>query len=102
MHPLLKRYCLMLPAIACCLFTVAQTRTDTTKVAVSGGSRLAQGPKQFKDVITSKAVSDDGLFCIHKQDDKYYFEIGDTLLGREILVVNRISKAAAGMRTGFF
>src|SRR5690606_4426301 len=34
-------------------------------------------------------------------DDKYFFEIPDSVLGREILVVNRISKAAAGARSGF-
>jgi hypothetical protein len=61
-----------------------------------------QGPKPYKDVITSKAVSDGGLFWVHKVDDKYYFEIPDSLFNRDILVVNRISKAAAGMRSGGF
>jgi hypothetical protein len=56
------------------------------------------GPKPYKEVITDKAVTDDGLFKVHKVDEKYYFEIPDSLLGRDILVVNRISKAAAGMR----
>lgn len=60
------------------------------------------GPKAYKDVITSKAVSDDGMFTVHKVEDKYYFEIPESLLGREILVVNRLSKAAAGMRNFFF
>jgi hypothetical protein len=39
---------------------------------------------------------------VHKVEDKYYFEIPDSLFNRDILVVNRISKAAAGMRTGGF
>jgi hypothetical protein len=65
------------------------------------GSR-STGPKPYKEVITSKAVTDHGLFSIHRIDDKYFFEIGDSLLGRDILVVNRISKAAAGMRQGMF
>ena len=60
------------------------------------------GPKPYKDVITAKAITDEGLFRVHKVEDKYFFEIPDTLLGRDILVVNRISKAAAGMRSGFF
>ncbi len=58
-----------------------------------------KGPKAYKEIITSKAVTDVGLFIIHKIDDKYYFEIPDSLFNREILVVNRISKAAAGMRS---
>ncbi|ULQ58338.1 zinc-dependent metalloprotease [Flavihumibacter rivuli] len=60
------------------------------------------GPKPYKDVITSKAVTDDGLIKVHKVEDKYYFELGDSLFGRDILVVNRLSKAAAGMRNFFF
>lgn len=60
------------------------------------------GPKPYKDVITDKAKSDDGLFKVHKVEEKYYFELPDSLMGRDILVVNRISKAAAGMRNFFF
>lgn len=60
------------------------------------------GPKAYKDVITDKARSDDGLFRVHRVEEKYYFEIPDSLMGRDILVVNRISKAAAGMRNFFF
>ncbi len=59
------------------------------------------GSKPYKEVITNKAISNKGLFTAHKIEDKYYFEIPDTLLGRDILVVNRISKAAAGMRAVF-
>jgi hypothetical protein len=59
------------------------------------------GPKPYAEVITAKAKTDRGLFVTHKVDDKYYFEIPDSLLGREILIVNRISKAPAGPRAGF-
>ncbi|MEC5147177.1 zinc-dependent metalloprotease [Chitinophaga sp. 212800010-3] len=56
------------------------------------------GPKPFAEVITDKAKADSGLFNIYKQDDRFFFEIPDSLLGRDILVVNRISKSAAGLR----
>src|SRR5436190_15898799 len=81
--------------ITCTLF--AQQRPDSTHPAPS-----RTGPKPYKDVITDKAKTDEGLFKVHKIEDKYFFEIPDSLLNREILVVNRISKAAAGMRSGFF
>ncbi len=61
-----------------------------------------QGPKPYKEVITNKAVTDSGLFMIHKIDERFYFEIPDSLLERDVLIVNRITKAAAGSRTGFF
>ncbi|MGH2553283.1 MAG: DUF5117 domain-containing protein, partial [Chitinophagaceae bacterium] len=78
--------------------TPTMPKADSTK-KLSGP---ANGPKPYKEVITSKAVSDGGLFWVHKVDDKYYFELPDSLFSRDILVVNRISKAAAGMRSGGF
>jgi len=74
------------------------SRPDTTR-RPNGPS---QGPKPYKEVITSKAISDGGLFWVHKVEDKYFFEIPDSLLSRDILVVNRLSKAGAGMRVGGF
>lgn len=74
-------------------------RPDTARRTTPASTN---GPKPYKEVITSKAVSDAGLFSVHKVDDKYFFEIPDSLFNREILVVNRISKASAGMRSGGF
>ncbi len=65
------------------------------------GQAPSTGPKPYSEVITAKAKTDRGLFVTHKVDEKYFFEIPDSLLGREILVVNRISKAPAGPRAGF-
>ncbi|MFM2145278.1 MAG: hypothetical protein RL732_114 [Bacteroidota bacterium] len=59
------------------------------------------GPKPYQEVITDKAVTRKGLFGVHKVEDKWFFEIGDSLLGRDILVVNRISKAPIDTRAGF-
>jgi len=67
---------------------------DTTKKP--GGP--SNGMKPYKELITAKAVSQKGMFSVHKADDKFYFEIPDSLFGRDILIVNRISKASAGMR----
>ncbi|RMG31432.1 MAG: DUF5117 domain-containing protein [Bacteroidetes bacterium] len=62
--------------------------------------------KAYKDVITEKAISDTGLFDVHKVEENYYFEIPDSLLNREILVVSRMSGTipnftfgGAGMKT---
>lgn len=52
--------------------------------------------KSFNEVITAKAVSNPGLFTVHKVDDKYYFEIPDDLLSREFLFTTRLSKVATG------
>jgi hypothetical protein len=61
----------------------------------------AKGPRPYAEVITAKAKTDDGMFKVHFLDDKYYFEIPNKLLKREILVVNRIAKApSAGRNNG--
>jgi hypothetical protein len=54
------------------------------------------GPKPFKDVITAKAKSAPGLFTVHKVEEKYFFEIPDSVFGREIMTVTRFSKIAGG------
>ncbi len=54
--------------------------------------------KRYDEVITKKAISRSGMFRIHQIDEQYFFEIPDSLLNRDILVVNRISKAPAGLR----
>ena len=58
------------------------------------------GPRPYNEIITAKAKTNKGLFTVHYVDDKYYFEIPDSILGRELLIVNRISKSAAGSRSG--
>ena len=75
-------------------------KTDTTKKgpSVPPATPAKPGPKPYKEVITAKAKTDRGLFLVHNVDDRYFFEIADSLLNREILLVNRISKAAAGNR----
>lgn len=56
--------------------------------------------KAYSEVITDKAISDEGVFTVHRLDDKYYFEIPDQALKKGFLVVSRLTKAAAGMRSG--
>ncbi|WP_305981922.1 zinc-dependent metalloprotease [Roseivirga thermotolerans] len=58
------------------------------------------GIQPFEKVITKDAESDEGLFNVHKLDDKYYFEIPDALLGRDMLMVTRIAKTASGIGFG--
>ena len=56
--------------------------------------------KPYDEVITEKAVSDTGLFDVHKVDEDYFFEIPDSLFGKEMLMVTRIAKTASGIGFG--
>src|SRR6187551_1478281 len=62
----------------------------TTKAPVSAKA------KPYKDVITAQAVTRQGLFLVHKVDEKYYFEIADSLLKREVLFTTRLVKVPTG------
>src|SRR5678809_1793723 len=52
--------------------------------------------RPYKDVVTAKAETKSGLFSVHKVDDKYYFEIPDSLLKREVLFTTRLVKVPTG------
>ncbi|HLX90524.1 MAG TPA: zinc-dependent metalloprotease [Puia sp.] len=67
----------------------------------SAGATIAKsGPKAYKDVITDKAKTSKGLLTVHKVDDKWYFEIPDSIFDREILAITRIAKTATGAGYG--
>lgn len=78
----------------------AAARKDTGNVPHSlltaGGVKTAVKP--YKDVITAKAKTSVGLFTVHKIDDKVFFEIADSLLNRDVLIVSRLAKAGADTR----
>lgn len=57
--------------------------------------------KEYDQLITKKATTDDGLFKSHKIDDKYYFEIPISLLNKEMLLVSRISKLPSDLGGGY-
>ncbi|HET6252667.1 MAG TPA: zinc-dependent metalloprotease [Puia sp.] len=71
---------------------------DTAKVKSGGFSGFAahQGPKPYKEVITDKAITHPGLFTVHKVEDKWYFEIADSMMGREFMAITRFGKTGGG------
>lgn len=58
------------------------------------------GIQPYNKVITKDAKSDAGLFTVHKLDEKYFYEIPDSLFEREMLMVTRIAKTANGLGFG--
>lgn len=74
----------------------SETPKDTVKPAPPPPPSSGKGPKKFSDVITDKAITKKGLFTVHKVEDKWYFEIPDTMMKREIMAITRFSKTAGG------
>ncbi len=56
--------------------------------------------KTYSDFITAKAKTSKGMFTIHEVEGKYYFEIPDSLLDRDIMAITRISKTPTGAGYG--
>src|SRR5678809_503617 len=52
--------------------------------------------KTISDFVTAKAISKKGMFSIHQVGEKYYFEIPDSLLGRELLLTTWLVKVPGG------
>ena len=70
------------------------------KPSAKDESKKPKKEKTYKDIITKDAITDKGLFDIHKVKEKYFYEINDSLLGREMLMVTRIAKTASGLGFG--
>lgn len=86
-----------------CVFLTICVRAQKVDTATSqnGAKKEAPakpGPKAFKDFITKKTITQNGVFTTHFLDDKFYFEIPDSLLGREMLAITRFAKVAGGAR----
>jgi hypothetical protein len=87
---------------------VAQGRTqvrDTVKKetpsSVPAANTQVSSPRNYNSIIRSNALTRKGLFWVHRVEDDYYFEVPDSLLGRDLLVVSRIAQGAAGVRPGY-
>src|SRR5690606_820417 len=57
--------------------------------------------KNYEEVITSEAKSDEGLFTTHFVGDKLYFEIPLSLLEKDMLLVSRIAGVPSGFGGGY-
>ncbi len=90
---------LILSAVLTLLLATPTSAQDppATPPAQSGASAASRkGPKPFDQVITAGAQSEQGAMTVHKVDDKYFFEVSDDMLGRDWLLVSRLSGVPTG------
>jgi hypothetical protein len=107
----MRKFIMLALAAGLSAATMAQQRPGNPTQNPAGGAATPgmrnpaagaqrQEPKPYKEVITDKAVSHSGLFTVHRVEDKWYFEIPDSIFGRDILVSTRYSKTPAGGNYG--
>jgi hypothetical protein len=80
------------PAVAMKKDTTSQAVEKTAK----SNSRKAK-EKSYTEIIGKDAKTDDGLFKVHHVKDKWYYEIPNELLDKDILLVSRIAKTPANL-----
>ncbi len=95
-------------ASSCATKKEAQTVTVKTTSTAAGSTATAtvgpakkEGIKKFGDVIPAKTKVEKGLFNTYKVEGKYYYEIPDSVLGREMLVVTRLAKTPADIKVPY-
>ncbi len=77
----------------CAILTIAlSTSAQQQPVKPDTTKSKTKSVKTYKEVITDQAVTQKGLFTVHKVEEKYYFEISESILGREILANTRYVK----------
>ena len=79
------------------LITLSQTNEEKPKDD-DEKPKAEKKEKSYSDIITEKADTDNGLFDVHKIENKYYYEINDSLLGRDMLMVTRIVNMSKELR----
>ncbi len=72
-----------------------------TPASVPAGNEQLSAPRKYYNLMRNRSVTRKGLFSVHQVSDNYYFEIPDSVLGRDLLVVARIAQGAAGVRPGY-
>jgi hypothetical protein len=60
----------------------------------------ANGIKPYREVIPSSAKSQWGLFGVHEVSGKFFYEIPEAMLSRDMLMVSRIAKTLDGIGYG--
>jgi hypothetical protein len=66
----------------------AQT-TPTAGEAARPAAARAGAPRAFRDVVPAAAATDSGFIIVHRTDDRLFFEIPDSVQGRELLLISR-------------
>ncbi|MDO6852269.1 zinc-dependent metalloprotease [Cellulophaga lytica] len=100
---------ILLFCLAASLFSAASTTAQKKKKSKKGKTEQtapAQKPKKgdirnYSQVVTKDAVTDNGLFTVHKVDKKYLYEIPFSKLNKDMLWVTRIAKIPTGLGGGY-
>jgi hypothetical protein len=91
---------LIVATAACSTNRTAAAPAPAAGPTAEGDRSRASGdeptPKPYSQVITSSAVTEEGLFDVHRVGGKLYYEIPADQFGKEMLLVTQIARNTLG------
>lgn len=66
------------------------------------GGNASSGPRPYADVITAEAVTQPGMFAVHRVGDDLFFEIPTRELDREMLLIGKQIESTLQLPSAFF
>ncbi len=91
----------MLPKRASTTSSVTRRLVLVALVTTMGGVADAGAQiKDYQEVVPASAVTDAGLFDVHRHDGRLLFEIPDAMLGRDMIIMSRYAAAQHGLADG--
>ena len=92
--------------LGCCNDAFAQKKGKkgapaATAVVKDTTAKKAKGPMSIDKFIKSDAKIMKGLTTVYHQDGKFFININDSLIGKDLVMVSRMHKGAEGVRSDF-
>jgi hypothetical protein len=64
--------------------------------AAPANAAARRAPRPYAQVIPARAHTEHGGITVHRVDDRWFFEVPDSLFGRDFLMVSRLADVPAG------
>ena len=94
------KYLLFCAFLACTTTLAAQAPKGPEAKSKKDSTAQKKAMKAYHEVITSDMHSMEGLLTVHHKEKNYYLEIPDSIFGRDIMAITRISKTPTGAGYG--
>ncbi len=82
---------LIASAAICSASLAAQQQTPPAQAPGQQPPPQRRAPRPYNQVITDKAQTDAGGITVHRVDDRWFFEVPDSLVRRDFLLVSRVA-----------
>jgi hypothetical protein len=69
----------------------------TTFIAPATAAPAPAQERPYSEVVPSSATTDDGLFDLHRVGNRLLFEIPDSVLGRDMIIMSRYHRTQEGL-----